>query len=309
MGFWRFILQNGGFDRQTSYFALTLFFVGGVGGFPEGGTSAERSWHESFLFESRTSVSRRGEVSKCEQRKQTQTQILTNASKRRGKNASKREQTWTNANKRLHPPSKFIVFFFTPPLSNPFRLFSRRMLRYFARKFWASILWVRKNPTKFPPNFPQNLPPKNQKNQRAANGGSDPSWFEFGVFWGALKTPNPTTTYLTPHLRPQNWKKSPTSFCRSAGRTLLNCFALTSFRLRLHLDVNNFEFLCVCHGNPGGRFGYFYIFLLGGEKGEVRGDREGGCYWKSHEGVGLPGGGEGARGPGECLQGFGGGGG
>ena len=36
----------------------------------------------------------KGGVSKCEQ-------TQTNASKRRGANASKREQMWTNANKRL----------------------------------------------------------------------------------------------------------------------------------------------------------------------------------------------------------------
>ena len=65
--------------------------------------------------------------------------------------------------------------------------------------------------------------------QRAANGGSDPSWLNlaflgrpnfpsrgtqilifkgFGGLWtenrGAQKTPNPTTTDLTPHLRPSD---------------------------------------------------------------------------------------------------------
>ena len=43
------------------------------------------------------------------------------------------------------------------------RIFSRKMLRNFPRKFWAFILWVRKNPAKFPANFPPNFPPKNQK--------------------------------------------------------------------------------------------------------------------------------------------------
>ena len=44
------------------------------------------------------------------------------------------------------------------------QIFSRKMLRNFPRKFRAFILWVRKNPAKFPPNFPRNFPPKNQKN-------------------------------------------------------------------------------------------------------------------------------------------------
>ena len=39
------------------------------------------------------------------------------------------------------------------------RNFSRKILRSFPRNVWAFILWVRKNPAKYPPNFP----PKNQK--------------------------------------------------------------------------------------------------------------------------------------------------
>ena len=49
--------------------------------------------------------------------------------------------------------------------------FSRKMLRNFPRNFWAFISWVRKNPTKFSPNFPQNLPLQNQKNNRRASAG------------------------------------------------------------------------------------------------------------------------------------------
>ena len=54
----------------------------------------------------------KGGVSKCEQ-------TQTNADKHKPmqrRNASKRKQTWTNANKRLHPPS-FAVF--TPPFAIP----------------------------------------------------------------------------------------------------------------------------------------------------------------------------------------------
>ena len=36
------------------------------------------------------------------------------------------------------------------------------MLRNCPREFWAFIWWVRKNPTKFLADFPQNFPPKNQ---------------------------------------------------------------------------------------------------------------------------------------------------
>ena len=68
-------------------------------------------------------------------------------------------------------------------------------------------------------------------NQRAANGGSDPSWLNLAFLgrpdfpsrgpqipilkgfwdlwtenWGAPKTPSPTTTDLTPHLRPSDVK-------------------------------------------------------------------------------------------------------
>ena len=43
----------------------------------------------------------------------------TQRRKRKGENASKREQTWTNANKRLRPPS--LRFFYTP-LGNPLTL-------------------------------------------------------------------------------------------------------------------------------------------------------------------------------------------
>ena len=56
---------------------------------------------------------------------------------------------------------------------------SRKMFRSFPRNFRAFISWVRKNPAKFPPNFP-----------------------------------------------PKNQKKSPTSFCRSAGRRDLDCFSI-----------------------------------------------------------------------------------
>ena len=49
----------------------------------------------------------------------------------------------------------------------------------FPRKFWAFVLWVRKNPGKFPPNFPLNFPNFPAK---------------------------------------KSTKNSPTSFCRSAGR-------------------------------------------------------------------------------------------
>ena len=59
------------------------------------------------------------------------------------------------------------------------RIFLRKMLRNFPRNFWAFVLWVRKNPGKFPPNFPLNLP----------------------------------------NFPATNQKTSPTSFCRSAGRT------------------------------------------------------------------------------------------
>ena len=59
------------------------------------------------------------------------------------------------------------------------RIFLRKMLRNFPRNVWAFVLWVRKNPGKFPPNFPLTFPNFPAKNQ----------------------------------------KKSPTSFCRSGGRT------------------------------------------------------------------------------------------
>ena len=38
------------------------------------------------------------------------------------------------------------------------RIFLRKMLRNFPRNFRAFVLWVRKNPGKFPPNFPLNFP-------------------------------------------------------------------------------------------------------------------------------------------------------
>ena len=53
---------------------------------------------------------------------------------------------------------------------------TKNALKIFPKLLSLSLLWVRICPAKFPPNFPQNVPPQNQK------------------------------------------KKSPTSFCRSAGR-------------------------------------------------------------------------------------------
>ena len=46
------------------------------------------------------------------------------------------------------------------------RIFLRKMLRNFPRNFWAFVLWVRKNPGKFPPNFPLNFPNFPAKNQK-----------------------------------------------------------------------------------------------------------------------------------------------
>ena len=42
----------------------------------------------------------------------------------------------------------------------------RKMLRNFPRNFGAFVLWVRKNPGKFPPNFPLNFPNFPAKNQK-----------------------------------------------------------------------------------------------------------------------------------------------
>ena len=61
---------------------------------------------------------------------------------------------------------------------------------------------------KSPPPTPQETPIP----QRAANRGSDPSWLNLAFLgrpdWtenrGAPKTPNSTTTDLTPHLRPSD---------------------------------------------------------------------------------------------------------
>ena len=76
----------------------------------------------------------KGGVSKCEQMRANankRRQTLTNASKRRGENASKRKQskqTWTSANKRLHPP---LLRFFTPPFAIPLdRAFQGGVARY-----------------------------------------------------------------------------------------------------------------------------------------------------------------------------------
>ena len=68
------------------------------------------------------SVTQRGAISKCEQTqtnadKQRRKRKQTQRRKRRGANASKREQTWTNANKRLHPP---LLRFLHPPLQTPY---------------------------------------------------------------------------------------------------------------------------------------------------------------------------------------------
>ena len=46
------------------------------------------------------------------------------------------------------------------------RIFLRKLLRNFPRNFRAFVLWVRKNPGKFPPNFPLNFPNFPAKNQK-----------------------------------------------------------------------------------------------------------------------------------------------
>ena len=47
------------------------------------------------------------------------------------------------------------------------RIFSRKVLQNLPRNFRAFILWVRRNPTKFPPNFPPNFPAKTKNHRRA----------------------------------------------------------------------------------------------------------------------------------------------
>ena len=84
--------------------------------------------------------------------------------------------------------------------------------------------------------------------QRAANGGSDPSWLNlaflgrpdfqskgpkihvFKGFWdrwtenrGAPKTPNSTTTDLTPHLRPSDFGWVPMNSGNRSGSCSENC--------------------------------------------------------------------------------------
>ena len=51
------------------------------------------------------------------------------------------------------------------------RIFLQKMLWKFPQNLWASIFCFRKNPAKFPPNFLQYFPPKNQKNHLRASAG------------------------------------------------------------------------------------------------------------------------------------------
>ena len=58
-------------------------------------------------------------------------------------------------------------------ISLELRMFLRKMLRNFPRKFWAFLLWVRKNPAKFPLNFMPNFPAENQNEiHRRASAGA-----------------------------------------------------------------------------------------------------------------------------------------
>ena len=131
------------------------------------------------------------------------------------------------------------------------RIFLRKMLRNFPRNFWAFVLWVRKNPRK----IPSKSPTKFQKSPRAHKNKigtpppppkTPPKKGEFyghgfscrknAFFPGVHKIGAPIsgpriadTNFTDTRIFPAKFSKfpcekskknSPTSFCRSAERTI-----------------------------------------------------------------------------------------